>query len=149
MRNLLVFLHLAAAIFWMGGMAFMLFALRPAAHAQLQPPLRLQLLAEVLRRFFALVVLSIVVLLATGAPMLLQASGALVNPWSRRHRERRIAKASRNGLREKDVTLGIATALLIFFVSRWAAQPAWVPAFTGLGAPGAAFRRIPDRRRKP
>lgn len=31
---------------------------------------------------------------------LLQLSGALVNPWSRRHRERRIAKASRNGLRE-------------------------------------------------
>ncbi|MBA1262220.1 heme biosynthesis HemY N-terminal domain-containing protein [Stutzerimonas stutzeri] len=31
---------------------------------------------------------------------LLQASGALVNPWSRRHRERRIAKASRSGLRE-------------------------------------------------
>lgn len=30
----------------------------------------------------------------------LQLSGALVNPWSRRHRERRIAKASRNGLRE-------------------------------------------------
>lgn len=31
---------------------------------------------------------------------LLQASGALVNPWSRRHRERRLANASRNGLRE-------------------------------------------------
>ena len=30
----------------------------------------------------------------------LQLSGALVNPWSRRHRERRIAKASRDGLRE-------------------------------------------------
>ena len=76
MRNLLVFLHLAAAIFWMGGMAFMLFALRPAAHAQLQPPLRLPLLVEVLRRFFALVVLSIVVLLATGVPLLLQVPGA-------------------------------------------------------------------------
>ncbi|RMI02547.1 heme biosynthesis HemY N-terminal domain-containing protein [Stutzerimonas nitrititolerans] len=31
---------------------------------------------------------------------LLQASGALVNPWSRRHRERRLAKASHDGLRE-------------------------------------------------
>lgn len=30
----------------------------------------------------------------------LQLSGALVNPWSRRHRERRAAKASRLGLRE-------------------------------------------------
>ena len=41
MRNLLLFLHLAAAIFWMGGMGFVLLALRPAAHAQLQPPQRL------------------------------------------------------------------------------------------------------------
>lgn len=31
---------------------------------------------------------------------LLQASGALVNPWSRRHRERRLSSASRNGMRE-------------------------------------------------
>ncbi|MCG6539468.1 tetratricopeptide repeat protein [Pseudomonas sp. KSR10] len=31
---------------------------------------------------------------------LLHASGALVNPWSRRHRARRVAKASRAGLRE-------------------------------------------------
>ena len=31
---------------------------------------------------------------------LLQTSGALVNPWSRRHRDRRLANASRNGMRE-------------------------------------------------
>lgn len=31
---------------------------------------------------------------------LLHTSGALVNPWSRRHRERRVSKASRSGLRE-------------------------------------------------
>ncbi|HCH76187.1 MAG TPA: heme biosynthesis protein HemY, partial [Pseudomonas sp.] len=31
---------------------------------------------------------------------LLQVSGALVNPWSRRHRARRVEKASRRGLRE-------------------------------------------------
>lgn len=31
---------------------------------------------------------------------LLHASGTLVNPWSRRHRARRVAKASRSGLRE-------------------------------------------------
>jgi flagellar M-ring protein FliF len=28
--------------------------------------------------------------------------------------------------------VGVATAVLIFFVSRWAAAPAWVPAFSGL-----------------
>ncbi|WP_019341269.1 heme biosynthesis HemY N-terminal domain-containing protein [Stutzerimonas stutzeri] len=31
---------------------------------------------------------------------LLHTSGALVNPWSRRHRERRVSNASRSGLRE-------------------------------------------------
>lgn len=76
MRNLLVFLHLAAAVFWMGGMAFMVLALRPAAHAQLQPPQRLTLMLQVMRRFFTVVIASIVVLLATGGPLLMQVPGA-------------------------------------------------------------------------
>ena len=76
MRNLLLFLHLAAAIFWIGGMAFVVLALRPALHAQLQPPQRLPLMVLVLRRFFVVVIASIVVLLATGGPLLLQVPGA-------------------------------------------------------------------------
>jgi uncharacterized membrane protein len=76
MRNLLLFLHIAGAIFWMGGMTFMVLALRPALHARLEPPVRLPLVVEVLRRFFVLVIASIVLLLATGVPLLLQASGA-------------------------------------------------------------------------
>jgi uncharacterized membrane protein len=76
MRNLLLFLHLAGAIVWMGGMGFTLLALRPALHAQLQPPQRLPLMTLVLRRFFALVIASIAVLLATGVPLLLQVPGA-------------------------------------------------------------------------
>ncbi|NNU45087.1 CopD family protein [Ramlibacter montanisoli] len=76
MRNLLLFLHLAAAIFWMGGMAFVVLALRPALHAQLQPPQRLPLMVQVLRRFFVVVIASIVVLLATGGPLLMQVPGA-------------------------------------------------------------------------
>lgn len=76
MRNLLVFLHLAAAIFWIGGMAFVVLALRPAAHAVLQPPQRLPLMVQVLRRFFPVVIASIAVLLATGVPLMLQVPGA-------------------------------------------------------------------------
>jgi uncharacterized membrane protein len=76
MRNLLLFLHLAAAVFWMGGMAFVVLALRPALHAQLQPPQRLPLMVQVLRRFFVVVIASIAVLLATGVPLLLQLPGA-------------------------------------------------------------------------
>lgn len=65
----LKFLHLAAAVFWIGGMAFMMLALRPAL-AELEPPRRLPLTGGVLRRFFVVVWISIGVLLATGLAML-------------------------------------------------------------------------------
>jgi uncharacterized membrane protein len=48
----------------------MLWALRPAAAAQLQPPVRAALMAAVLKRFFLAVWASIAVLLATGAILL-------------------------------------------------------------------------------
>jgi uncharacterized membrane protein len=63
-------LHLVAAILWVGGMGFVLLALRPVAHAQLQPPARLPLMCAVLSRFFFVVWLSIAALAATGAYML-------------------------------------------------------------------------------
>lgn len=59
-------IHLVAAIFWMGGMAFMLLALRPAAVALLQPPERLMMMGAVWKRFFPIVLVSIVALLTTG-----------------------------------------------------------------------------------
>jgi uncharacterized membrane protein len=73
MRDLVLFFHLAAAIFWMGGMAFMVLALRPALAEQLQPPQRLPLMAAVLSRFFVVVAASIAVLLVSGFYMLAQA----------------------------------------------------------------------------
>jgi uncharacterized membrane protein len=69
--NLSKFLHLAAAIVWVGGMAFMLWSLRPVASAQLNPPQRAPLMAAVMRRFFPLVWLCIAGLLITGAGMLM------------------------------------------------------------------------------
>jgi uncharacterized membrane protein len=80
MRNLMLFLHLAGAIFWMGGMAFMVMALRPAAHAKLQPPVRLPLIVAVLRRFFVVVIVSIVLLLASGMWLLMQVPGRAAPP---------------------------------------------------------------------
>lgn len=80
MRNLFLFLHLAAAVFWMGGMAFVVLALRPVLHVQLPPPQRLPLMVQVLRRFFVVVAISIAVLLATGIPLLLQVPGAAAPP---------------------------------------------------------------------
>lgn len=73
MSALMKFLHIAAAIVWLGGVTFMLYALRSAAAEQLAPPQRLPLIAQVLRRFFVLVWISIVILLASGLGMLLGA----------------------------------------------------------------------------
>ena len=64
-------LHVLAAIAWLGGVNFMLFALRPAAAELLAPPQRLALMAQTLKRFFSLVWLAILVLLLTGLAMLL------------------------------------------------------------------------------
>ncbi|MDB5947393.1 MAG: hypothetical protein JWQ33_2419 [Ramlibacter sp.] len=70
MHNVTLFLHLAAAIFWMGGMAFMVLAMRPSMAEQLAPPQRLPLMAAVLTRFFGVVAVNIAVLLVTGAYLL-------------------------------------------------------------------------------
>ncbi len=70
MNALIKFLHLAAAIVWLGGIGFMLLALRPAAAALLQPPVRLPLMVKVLSRFFVVVWSTIAILLLTGFQML-------------------------------------------------------------------------------
>jgi uncharacterized membrane protein len=80
MNQAILFIHLAAAIFWMGGMAFVVLALRPVLHEQLAPPQRLPLMTGVLKRFFAVVAVSIAVLLATGAWMLMQTGMANAPP---------------------------------------------------------------------
>ena len=66
---LIKFAHLASAIVWMGGMAFMLYALRPSIGA-LPPPQRLTLVAAVHRRFFAMVRVAIALLVITGVSMI-------------------------------------------------------------------------------
>jgi uncharacterized membrane protein len=76
MRNLFLLLHVAGAIFWMGGMAFAVMALRPALHVHWQPPQRLPLMVQVLRRFFVVVMASIALLLVTGGLLLAQVPGA-------------------------------------------------------------------------
>ena len=60
------FLHLAAGVIWLGGMALVVLALRPAVITHLTPPERLPLMAAVLSRFFVMVWRSIAVLLVSG-----------------------------------------------------------------------------------
>ena len=63
-------LHLLAALFWVGGMAFAYFVLRPAA-GPLEPAVRLPLWRRVFGIFLPWVGVSIAVLLGSGYAMLL------------------------------------------------------------------------------
>lgn len=62
-------IHLLAIVLWLGGMFFALFCLRPSL-AMLDPPQRLRLMHEVLRRFFDAVLIAAGLALATGVWMI-------------------------------------------------------------------------------
>lgn len=62
-------LHLLSIILWIGGMTFVLFFLRPAL-GSLQPPQRVTLMHDVLRRFFGAVSASIIIVLVSGLWMM-------------------------------------------------------------------------------
>lgn len=80
-HHLMLFLHLAAVVTWVGGMAFAYLCLRPAA-AQLPPALRLPLWVGVLRRFFVLVWVAIALILVSGTAMLVEVGfGSAPKAW--------------------------------------------------------------------
>ena len=58
-------LHLLSVIVWVGGMVFAHFFLRPATQS-LEPAVRVQLMHDVLKRFFAAVLIAIALVLVTG-----------------------------------------------------------------------------------
>ena len=62
-------LHVLAIVVWIGGMVFAHFFLRPAL-AQLEPPLRLRLMHDVLGRFFKAVMVASLLTLVSGVWML-------------------------------------------------------------------------------
>jgi uncharacterized membrane protein len=66
MHTVLLFLHLAGVIVWVGGMFFAHFCLRPVVAEQLPPGPRLTLMAAVLGRFFRAVGLAVVVIVLSG-----------------------------------------------------------------------------------
>jgi uncharacterized membrane protein len=70
----LLAVHLLAAVFWVGGMAFAYWVLRPAA-GPLDPSVRLLLWRRVFSRFLAWVGVSVVALLATGLAMMVLVFG--------------------------------------------------------------------------
>lgn len=75
--SVLKFIHVIAVILWVGGMLFAHCFLRPAA-AQLEPPVRLKLMASVLGPFLNAVLVAIVVILLTGLSMIGQEASQAV-----------------------------------------------------------------------
>jgi len=80
--------HLLSIIVWIGGMVFAHFFLRPAV-AQLEPPLRLRLMHDVLGRFFRAVLVVSLLAVASGVWMLgrvakqvVQSGGHFSMPWA-------------------------------------------------------------------
>jgi uncharacterized membrane protein len=71
-------IHLVAAVFWVGGMAFAYMILRPAA-GPLDPPMRLPLWRRVFASFLPWVGVSILALLVTGFVMIFQMFGGMAN----------------------------------------------------------------------
>lgn len=69
MYDFIKLIHLVCAIVWMGGMTFMLLALRPAALATMEAQPRARLMVAVMQRFFRAVAIAVVGLLATGGHM--------------------------------------------------------------------------------
>ena len=61
--------HVLAIVVWIGGMVFAHFFMRPAA-LQLEPPQRIKLMHGALQRFFAAVLVAIVVVLGSGLWMI-------------------------------------------------------------------------------
>ncbi|MEO8155889.1 MAG: CopD family protein [Rhizobacter sp.] len=68
---LLKLLHLGSVVIWLGGMFFTLFCLRPAA-TSLPPPTRVPFMADVMRRFFAIVLGVALIAIASGAAMVVR-----------------------------------------------------------------------------
>ncbi|MDM0121427.1 CopD family protein [Variovorax arabinosiphilus] len=80
--SLLLFLHLIAVTFWVGGMAVMHVAVRPAAVATLEPPQRLPFMAAALSRFFVGVSIAVATVLVSGLGLVMAAGGFARVHWS-------------------------------------------------------------------
>lgn len=79
MHSIFKFLHMAGVVVWVGGMFFAWMCLRPVAAANLEPPTRLKLWADVFARFFPWVWGSVSAILLSGTWILL-ATGLKQSP---------------------------------------------------------------------
>lgn len=80
LRQLLLFIHVAGVIVWIGGMFFAYVCLRPAAAATLEPPKRLPLWTATFARFLPVAAVAVASIVASGLVMMLQVGMALSPP---------------------------------------------------------------------
>jgi uncharacterized membrane protein len=80
MIRFLVLLHLSGVIVWVGGMAFMMFCLRPVAAVQLPPSQRVALLAAVMGRFLGWVGIALLLIWGSGLTRFMQVGSSFVPP---------------------------------------------------------------------
>ncbi|MFT3718199.1 CopD family protein [Pseudorhodoferax sp.] len=78
---LLLFLHVAGAAFWVGGMAAMHLCVRPAAASVLEPPQRLAFMAAALARFLRGVDVAMALLWASGLALFAALGGFRGTHW--------------------------------------------------------------------
>lgn len=69
--KIMLMLHTAAIVVWLGGMVFAHFCLRPAAIELLAPPQRIPMMHAALTRFFNIVAIAVAVVLVSGLTMML------------------------------------------------------------------------------
>jgi uncharacterized membrane protein len=82
LQQSLLLIHLLAAAGWIGGMATMLFAVRPSLPLIEAPPQRVAYMAAVFARLFAAVAVAIVLLFASGLGLVAGAGGWAAAHWS-------------------------------------------------------------------
>jgi uncharacterized membrane protein len=68
-RTAIVFLHVLSAVVWVGGMIAMRYAAHPSFMKLAEPPMRLERIAQALKRLFAIVAPFVVILIVTAVLM--------------------------------------------------------------------------------
>lgn len=117
----LLCLHLLAAALWVGGMATIQLAVRPAAAATLPPPQRLPFMAAALSKLFEWVGWAIVLLLLSGLAMIWIAGGFAIVHWG------------------VHAMLTVALVMMVVYaVIRWRLHPALLQAVAASDWPKAA-----------
>ena len=116
-RILITFLHILSAVIWVGGMIAIRFATHPAMGVIADPKVRLERMANILKRLFTIVLPFVIILIGTAVLMAVglgfrdaavdPLSGAVIDPY---------AMSLYNTIHIKEVIWGVMTLNLFFMM---------------------------------